>query len=303
MKKNIFIIALAVYLLNACKSDSRFQNLELQEAGYYFGVFKEGSDTRNLEIGDVVYLKQIMMTEKDSVLFDWRDMLKQGEPAFAVKIMQPLYKGDMFEALLKLKKGDSAGFALRIDSMFSNYYKQPAPDFLKGNEYIRYYLKIDSVIPKENVAKIEADQEKKRMELLTAMKLQEDSLLNDHLVKNKITTKPTSSGLYITELKKGSGKKINQGDTVTVNYVGKFIDGTVFDDSKSHPEPFSFAAGTGMVIPGWDEALLSMSEGGKVSLVVPSKLAYGEQGAQETIPPYATLLFEMEVISVKPSKK
>ena len=303
MKKNILLLLVVVKLLSSCKSDSRFPDMELMDNGYYFSLLKSDNGGKTIEIGDVVFLKQVMMTEKDSIIFDSRTMMKQGEPPYAVKIAAPAYKGDMFEALLNMKIGDSAAFALRVDSMFALYYKQAAPDFLKGTEYIKYYLKIDSSYSKEKVSKIEAEREKMQMEYMNSLKSKEDSIIKDYVVKNKVLVKPTETGLYITELKKGKGSKIQKGDSVTVNYSGKFFDGTVFDESKNHPDAFTFPAGEGRVIPGWDEALLTMSEGGKVNLIIPSSLAYGPQGMENNIPPYATLFFEMEVVKVKPLKK
>ena len=299
MKSNILLVALAVIFMSSCKSDSKFKEMELLDNGSYYGVIKEGDQSKPVQVGDVIFIKQIMMTEKDSVLYDSRTMLQQGEPPYAVKIEKPAYVGDFFEALLRLHIGDSVAIALRNDSLFSNYYQKSIPDFLKGTEFIKYYIKVDSIIPKEKVAKIEAERELQRKQLLVMMEAQEDSLITDYISKNKITTKPDSLGLYFTETKKGNGNLIKAGDTVSVNYVGKFVDGTVFDESKSHPDVFEFPAGTGRVIPGWDMALLKMRQGSKANLVIPSALAYGAQGIPPNIPPYATLIFEMEVVKVK----
>jgi FKBP-type peptidyl-prolyl cis-trans isomerase FklB len=96
-------------------------------------------------------------------------------------------------------------------------------------------------------------------------------------------------------LRAGSGLSPGPEDSVTVHYKGKLIDGTVFDESA--PErPISFAVSE--VIAGWTEALLLMREGDKWELYLPYPLAYGERGAGSDIPPYATLVFEIELLKV-----
>lgn len=108
--------------------------------------------------------------------------------------------------------------------------------------------------------------------------------------------KVTASGLQYKVLATGKGKAPAATSNVTVHYTGKLIDGTVFDSSVERGEPASF--GVNQVIPGWTEALQMMHEGDKWQLVIPYDLAYGERGAGGQIPPYSTLIFEVELIKV-----
>ena len=86
------------------------------------------------------------------------------------------------------------------------------------------------------------------------------------------------------------------GDEVIAHYEGRLLDGTVFDSSYRKGVPFVFRVGTGAVIRGWDEAFLAMKKGEKRTLIIPHWLAYGEKGRRPTIPPKATLIFEVELI-------
>lgn len=104
--------------------------------------------------------------------------------------------------------------------------------------------------------------------------------------------------LTITDETVGTGAEAKAGDTVTVNYVGMLPDGTVFDASAKHGQPFSFQLGAHQVIAGWDQGLVGMKVGGKRKLVIPPDLAYGSQGAGGVIPPNATLIFEVELVKV-----
>jgi FKBP-type peptidyl-prolyl cis-trans isomerase len=109
---------------------------------------------------------------------------------------------------------------------------------------------------------------------------------------------PAPTTLQVNDLKVGTGLAAAAGDTVTVNYVGALTDGTVFDASKNHGQPFSFKLGVGQVIPGWDQGLIGMKEGGQRVLVIPASMAYGAQ-AVGAIPPNSTLIFEVELVKVQ----
>ena len=96
----------------------------------------------------------------------------------------------------------------------------------------------------------------------------------------------------------GAGLSPKHGETVTVHYTGWLTDGTKFDSSADRDEPFAFVLGTGQVIQGWDEGVATMRAGDKVRLTIPPELAYGEAGYPGAIPPHATLIFEVELLSI-----
>ena len=108
--------------------------------------------------------------------------------------------------------------------------------------------------------------------------------------------KTTKSGLQYKVEKEGKGVKPTEKDSVTVHYEGRLLDGTVFDSSLERKEPVTF--GVTDVIPGWVEGLQLMPEGSKYTFYIPSNLAYGETGAPPSIPPNATLTFDVELLKV-----
>jgi FKBP-type peptidyl-prolyl cis-trans isomerase FklB len=142
----------------------------------------------------------------------------------------------------------------------------------------------------------------KRQELAKQLgeknKKEGESFLVENKAKEGVKTLP--SGLQYKVIKAGTGKKPKATDTVTTQYRGTLTDGTEFDSSYSRGQPATFPVNG--VIPGWTEALQLMEEGAKWQIFVPSHLAYGERGAGPKIGPNATLIFEIELISVQEKK-
>jgi FKBP-type peptidyl-prolyl cis-trans isomerase len=105
--------------------------------------------------------------------------------------------------------------------------------------------------------------------------------------------------MKIETLTAGNGPAPKTGDTVTVHYTGWLTDGKKFDSSVDRNDPFEFVLGTGQVIAGWDKGVATMKTGDKVRLTIPPELAYGASGYPGAIPPNATLIFEVELISFR----
>jgi FKBP-type peptidyl-prolyl cis-trans isomerase FkpA len=108
----------------------------------------------------------------------------------------------------------------------------------------------------------------------------------------------TASGLIIDDVVVGTGDAAKAGDQVTVHYTGWLTDGAKFDSSKDRDDPFSFPLGARRVIAGWDEGVQGMQVGGTRKLTIPPLLGYGARGAGGVIPPNATLVFEVELLSI-----
>ena len=173
-------------------------------------------------------------------------------------------------------------------------FAQAIKDVISGSQ-----LKVDNVEAQTLVQNFFQEQEAKQQaaaaEAGKAAKAEGEAFLAENGKKEGIVTLP--SGLQYQVLKEGNGKKPSATDQVVCHYEGTLIDGTVFDSSYQRNQPATF--GLNQVIPGWTEGVQLMQEGAKYRFFIPYKLAYGERGAGAQIPPFATLVFDVELIEVK----
>ncbi|MCR5818927.1 MAG: FKBP-type peptidyl-prolyl cis-trans isomerase [Prevotella sp.] len=181
-----------------------------------------------------------------------------------------------------------AGSDLNVDD-----FAQSIKDVLEGRE-----LKVSHREAQELVQSYFAKKEEKmnaeRAEKGKAAREEGEKYLAENAKKDGIITLP--SGLQYQVLKEGNGKKPSAKDSVKCHYEGFLIDGTVFDSSVQRGEPAVF--GLQQVIAGWTEGLQLMKEGAKYRFFIPYRLAYGEGGAGALIPPFAALIFDVELIEV-----
>ena len=166
-------------------------------------------------------------------------------------------------------------------------------DVLAGNE-LKVSNRDAQQIVQNYFAKKEESLNKQRAEQGKAHKEAGEKYLTENAKKDGVVTLP--SGLQYKVLQEGNGKKPSAKDSVKCHYEGFLIDGTVFDSSVQRGEPAVF--GLQQVIAGWTEGLQLMQEGAKYRFFIPYRLAYGEGGAGSSIPPFATLIFDVELIKV-----
>lgn len=174
-----------------------------------------------------------------------------------------------------------------FDSVDVPSLSQGIDDIISGNE-----LKISPEDANRLVQEYMSAEQAKQFEGVIA---EGQEFLKANAQREEVQT--TASGLQYRIIQAGTGASPVDTSQVTVHYTGRLLDGTVFDSSVERGEPVTF--GVTQVIAGWTEALQMMKEGAKWELFIPYNLAYGERGAGGAIPPYATLIFEVELLSVQ----
>ena len=172
-------------------------------------------------------------------------------------------------------------------------FAQAIKDVLAGREQMT--MSESQQVVQKFFQEAEAKQRAKAAEMGKAAKAEGEKYLAENAKKDGVIT--TKSGLQYMVLTEGTGKSPKATDSVKCHYEGFLINGTVFDSSIQRGEPATFPLGG--VIAGWTEGLQLMKEGGKTRFFIPYNLAYGESGAAGSIPPYAALIFDVELIEVK----
>ena len=172
-------------------------------------------------------------------------------------------------------------------------FAQAIKDVLEGNELKVSHREAQAIV-QDYFQKQEQKLQAQRAEAGKAHKEAGEKYLAENAKKEGVITLP--SGLQYQVLKEGNGKKPSAKDTVMCHYEGFLIDGTVFDSSVQRGEPATFPLQ--QVIAGWTEGLQLMQEGAKYRFFIPYRLGYGEGGAGNSIPPFAALIFDVELIQV-----
>jgi len=262
-----------------------------------------GNPGDKIKLNDVITFDVVQKTEKDSILFSSYSL---GHP-LKIQVQQCQNVGDLMDAFPLLAAKDSAYIKVPTDSVFKDHEDQ-RPPFLKKGSWLVFNVKIDKVQSlQEAIDEKNAAGEK--------MKASEAADRDKFIADHKLTVKTTPSGLKYVITQPSMKPKPLTGDTLLVNYIGRTTNGKVFDSSiqaeaqkagLNQPgrnyEPLQVIAGAGTVIKGWDEGLLLLNEGSKAKFIIPSNLGYGTEGAGEDIPPYSTLVFDIELVKIKPTK-
>ncbi len=200
------------------------------------------------------------------------------------------------EALTMMSKGSKATAIVSSKLAFG---EQGRGQMVAPYSTLHYDFEMLDFMSKAQFEKEQEAEKKKAEDVAQQAKQGEQGLLQKYLKDNKITVSPTASGLYYIEKTKGTGANPVNGQKVKVHYTGTLLNGTKFDSSVDRNQPFEFVLGQGQVIKGWDEGIALMKKGGKARLVIPSAIAYGDAGRMPTIPPSATLVFDVELLEFK----
>lgn len=280
------LLALSALAIIGCKK-SPFPGYEEKPNGIYFKLLAIGDDEKKAAPNDYITADIAYRTMKDSTFFLGRRRFQLSASRFP---------GSVDECFAMLSQGDSASFIISSDSFFKKTLESPKPSFMENEPQMKVDIRLIEVQTKE-------DYEKEKEAFLTWIEDfgdYEKVILKQFLEQKKIDVKPTASGMYFIPLSQGHGLPVETGDTVIVDYEGKFLNGKFFDSTKKRKEPFSFVLGQKwQVIDGLEEAISLMREGQKALVILPSPLAFGRDGSSTgIIPPFTSVIFEVELLNV-----
>ncbi len=298
----IAILGLAIISNTGCKNDSGFKKLK----GIEYKIVKDVPG-KNAQMGDIVEFN--IVAKADTMVLG--DSRKQNGKPVPMRVEEIKGSGQWQAVFPMLSAGDSAIVEISCDTIMKNLppNQQQLPPWMKKGKKITINLSIVSIKSMDDYKKeMDAKQAEQQKEMKAKAEQQmpiDDKMLQDYFAKNNIKDQKTASGLYYTIQKPGSGENIAKGQTVSMKYTGKTLEGKAFDSnvdtSIGHhgTAPLTFKAGTGQMIPGMDEGVTLLKKGSKATLYLPSPLAYGAQAAGPEVGPNSILIFDVEITDVK----
>lgn len=293
MKKKLFnlLFLSSIGLLSAQEYSKTDTDLEF--------IFHKNEETSKAKIGDLLSVNMIIKSESGHEI---KNTYKEGKPTlFPVKYSQ--HQADIYEAMKMLSKGDSATFRVSSDSLYQKIFKKPLPPQVSAGSKTLITVKCLDVnsqkqrletLVKNNQAEI--DKRKAELETQHQKELVE---IEAYLKKYGYTYTKTESDLFVVHTKQGKGKSPVTNNSLTIDYQLSFINEKIIENSYSKTEKPYITLGQNQVVPGLEEGLKLMKEGGYAKIIVPSSLGYSFKGRGTTIPPYTVLMFDIGIISVR----
>jgi FKBP-type peptidyl-prolyl cis-trans isomerase FkpA len=282
----LFMIFTGVFAAG-CGKFSKFPGYKRVKHGVYYQLHAVGEDTVKPHQGDYISVNLTYMTLDDSVFF-------QGARKFQVN--RPAYDGSIDECFQMLSAEESATFIISADQFFAYTLQTNLPKFITPGSKMKVKIDMIGIQSEENY-----NREKEAfLSWIDDFGEYEKVILQQFIREEKLDVSPLPSGIYYLNLRPGKGKKVELGDTITINYEGRFLNGKFFDSTVKRRQPFQFVYGTEwQVIKGLEEAIGIMCEGEKSLFILPSDMGFGNNGSSNnTIPPFTSLIYEVEILKV-----
>ncbi|MBJ7429112.1 MAG: FKBP-type peptidyl-prolyl cis-trans isomerase, partial [Bacteroidia bacterium] len=287
MRKLVVAMAvLAIFGLSSCG-----KKMQTTQNGINYRIIESSDTARLITKGDLMMIQMVGIAPmadslggKDTSIFD---SYKIGKAYYI-----PADETTLKDVFMMLHKGDSAEFEVSADTLFMKSFGQLTPGFLKKNSLIHFYVKVENIYNQNELEAMKAEER--------AKSIMKDSVEATAYLANLTNVQTTASGLKYVITKPSNGAKPKAGQEVSMLYRGLLLNGTKFDENQDQANPFKFTIGMRQVIPGWDEGVMLLHEGEEAKFIIPSRLAYGEQGGGP-IPPNSTLIFDVKLLKINPA--
>ncbi len=293
-KRGILYICILALLFSSCFKNSSFNGYTQTDSGLFYKLLEIGDGLKKPSIGDYLQLAITYKTAKDSVFMDTYTANDMG--MVILPFNHSSFKGSFEEGLTSMNEGDQVSFIVNADSLFKVFFKTDLPVFIKNGSTVKMDVKLNKILnPVEYQAVLESYQQ-----IIEDRDIEEQRKLQTFLDTNQIQFSPLENGLYYLPNKQGVGDFAISGDLVQINYKGYFLNGKQFESTYDRKQPLEFTLGEeGQVIKGIQSALSLMNEGAKTKFIIPSHLGFGKEGSSTgIIPPYTTIIYEIELIKL-----
>jgi FKBP-type peptidyl-prolyl cis-trans isomerase len=270
-----------------CEKFSRYPGYKRAGHGVYYQLHALGEDTVKAHPGDYITVNLTYLTMTDSAFF-------KGSRKFQVN--KPAYEGAIDECFSMLSTEESATFIIQANNFFSVTLQSALPRFISPGSVLKVKIEMLEIQSEKDYIR----EKEAFLSWIEDFGDYEKVILKQFIAEEKLDVSPLPSGIYYLNIRPGTGKRIELGDTITINYEGRFLNGKFFDSTIKRRQPFQFVYGTEwQVIKGLEEAIGLMSEGEKSLFILPSELGFGNQGSSSNIiPPFTSLIFEVEILKV-----
>lgn len=263
------------------------------------GLF--GCDNSNS--GDVTYFREgTEKLEYGKIISMWVNYeLEDGDKLIETQPEEPLAmrfdsatveeRGLIQGILATLKVGDSVFFEIPAKNLWEKSFRQDLPDSIRETSLVKVSMGIVNQFTQQEWQAYGMEREQKKNQVYFD---QEKADLKNFIDATGLDITITESGLGYIIHEEGSGPKAKNEDVVNVKYAGRTLNGNLFDQGD-----YQFILGRGGVIGGWDEGIALLQVGSKATLYIPSNLGYGSRGSGPNIPPFSSLIFEVELLEIK----
>lgn len=290
--KIVILLGLCLAFLHACNKFSKYPGYKRLPHGVFYQLHTMGEDTSRPHPGDFITVNLTYLTMKDSVFFHGTRKLQ---------VSEPVYEGAIDECFGMLSEDESATFIIPANNFFTITLQTALPRFILPEDPIKVKIELLEMQSEQDYMK----EKEAFLSWIEDFGDYEKVILKQFIEEEKLDVSPLPSGIYYLNIRPGTGKKVEVGDTVTVEYEGRFLNGRFFDSTVKRRQPFQFVYGTEwQVVKGLEEAIGMMHEGEKSLFILPSELGFGTHGSSSSIiPPFTSLIFEVEILSVSSPNK
>ncbi|MDR1006326.1 MAG: FKBP-type peptidyl-prolyl cis-trans isomerase [Bacteroidales bacterium] len=303
MKRRILMIVMA-FAVNNIMAQNPLEGFTTDQSGVVYKFEKKNDSGTKIKEGDII-IGHASVRLGDSITLNTFNQPSQ--PVFMATMKQNQFKGDLMQGLMMMRTGEVCTFAFPYDSIGK---VMQLPLFFTKEQYAFFKVQIDSTTTEAEMRKADSIRHIAMEKVADSLRGLEGGKIEEYL-KEKGYSNVAVNGIYYNSVSEGTGAKPDSNSIVKVHYVGRFLNGKLFDTSVEDVakqegmyqqgrkyEPLQFSIGKRQMIDGFERGVKMMKEGGKAIIVLPSALAYGGQQRGE-IMPYSPLVFELELVSVE----
>lgn len=282
MKRNRLIWILVSVLCVSTISCRKYSGFKRDSSGFYYQFHQVNEQNPKPDTGDFVVVNMSLRTDEAVITPMTQNNI----------LIDHLYRGDIYSALCSMHLGDSATFIFDGRKFYEEFLCMG--EYPYGKDPIYADVKLLKITLRQNLEKAE----KLYNEQMKRIRKREDSLICEY-VDQYFADYSTYNGIRYYYNAKGSGPKPTKDQKVQVLFRGLRLDNSVFAFSTDPTSPLQFEVGKGQAAMAWDAMLLNMSVGDRITMIVPSSMAYGERGSEEfNVPPYTPVIYELELLKI-----